>query len=291
MTESVIDATSEEGAALVRRAWKWHHFNPSWMPAHIAMALRMLMLRGMNQPVLCELDTGQKFLAYPDDLIQCTICVNREWEGLIYRSVRACVEQGAVVLDIGAHVGYSSVLFADWVGEAGRVHAFEPLDWHRKQIERNLDLNRVGSRVQLHPVAVAAKSGTAPFYYRRSMNTGIGSLYARSRSSRTVMVRTTPLDAWRTEAGIASAALVKIDVEGAELSVLDGMEEGLAGGAYPSLLIELHPTQLEAMGRSALEVVERLEAHGYSIETWTEKHRFKPYPQAALTDYILARRS
>ena len=39
-----------------------------------------------------------------------------------------------------------------------------------------------------------------------------------------------------------------------------------------------------------VEVVERLEAHGYSIETWTEKHRFEPYPQAALTDYILARR-
>ena len=54
--------------------------------------------------------------------------------------------------------------------------------------------------------------------------------------------------------------------------------------------MELHPTQLAEIGRSVTEVVERLEAHGYSIETWTEKHRFEPYPRAALTDYILARR-
>lgn len=285
-----MDASSDAEAARVQRAWKWHHFNPPWLPSHLALVIRMAMLRGTHRPVVCRLDTGQKFFAYPDDLIQCTICVNGEWEGLIYRSVRRFVPPGGVILDVGAHVGYSSVLFADWVGEAGSVHAFEPLDWHREQIERNLELNRLRSRVKLHPIAVAEKQGTAAFYYRRSMNTGIGSLYARSRSSRVLKVRTAPLDAWRQEVGVASASLVKIDVEGAELSVLDGMEDGLAQGAYPLLLVELHPTQLQAIGHSATEVVERLVAHGYSIETWTENHRFEPYPRASLTEYILARR-
>ncbi len=285
----VLDMRRDDGRRFVERAWKWHRFNPSWMPGHFSAALRMAALTRFHRQVLVELDTGQQFLAYPDDMIQCTICVNREWEGLIHQSVRSLIPAGGTVLDVGAHVGYSSTLFADWVGEDGRVHAFEPLPWHREQIAENARVNGFEERVQMHPFAISDRAGKASFFYSNSLNTGMGSLYTKRRSSRQIDVETCRLDDWRHANGVEKADLVKIDVEGAELDVLAGMEEGNGDGAYPVLLIEVHGDALTEMGRSVDELVETIESQNYALFAWSAEHRFEPYSPELPRDYFLAK--
>ncbi len=283
-----VDASTDAGKRLVDSAWRWHHFNPDWVPSRVATAIRLLMLSRLHTRILCSLDTGQRFWAYPDDIIQCTICMNHEWEGLIYQSVRSLIRNGATVLDVGAHVGYSSVLLGDWVGPTGKVHAFEPLPWHREQIDQNLRLNGFSDRVTVQPFAVTDKQGTASLYYNRSLNTGMGSLHSQRRTSRVLEVDTIGLDQWREVNDVQDVDLVKIDVEGAELGVLDGMRAGLRAGAYASLLVELHPEPLSAMGRSVLDPVETLQSFGYTIYSWTAANTFVLYPEAPVSNYILA---
>ncbi len=283
-----LDSDTEAGSRLIQRAWRWHQFHSVWLPSAVVALVRLVQLRRCRRGVICRLDTGHRFLARPDDVIQCTICINGEWEGLIYRSVREFVPPGGIVLDVGAHVGYSSIRFADWVGPQGHVHAFEPLPWHRRHIQENLRLNGMEERVEIHDVAVADREGQASFHYSNVFNTGMGSLFERRRSSRTVNVVTTSLDSWRDRKKLADVDLVKIDVEGAELAVLEGMEDGLGKCRYRALLIEVHEETLRRLGRSSKDIVGLLERHGYELSTWSSEHRFEPLVTDGPISYLLA---
>jgi FkbM family methyltransferase len=64
------------------------------------------------------------------------------------------------VIDVGAHIGYYSVLAGKLVGETGRVHAVEPSAENREILRRNIDLNRVRS-VTLHPYAAGRERATS----------------------------------------------------------------------------------------------------------------------------------
>lgn len=286
--ERLLYSDSQAGSRLVREAWRWHHYQLSWMPSVLGALIRALQLRRYRRKVVCRLDSGHNFLARPDDFIQCTICINGEWEGLIYRSVRSLVHQGSIVFDVGAHVGYSSILFADWVGGTGRVHAFEPLPWHCQHIHENLRLNNLAERVQVHGLAVANRDGRATFNYSNLFNTGMGSLFARRRSSRSLSVPTVSLDSWCDRIELSNVDLVKIDVEGAELAVLDGMKEGLDKGRYRAILIELHEETLHQFGHSPREVADRLKSR-YELSTWSARDRFERLAEDGPISYLLAR--
>ena len=70
-----------------------------------------------------------------------------------------CIKPGDVVIDCGANHGFSTVLFAKWVGPAGRVYAFEPSSHNMALLKENLRLNGI-TNVICHQVAVGAASGT-----------------------------------------------------------------------------------------------------------------------------------
>jgi len=167
------------GVPNIERAWGWHLWRPRWLPGRLLGPLKRWALRQYASPIECRLDTGQRFMARPDDLVQCEIAVTGSWEGLIYRAVRPLVEPGAVVVDVGAHVGYSTLLFADWVGPGGHVYCFEPVIAHAEQLGENVRLNGYEGRVVINRVAVAAREGSADFYHDTTLNSGMGSLAPR----------------------------------------------------------------------------------------------------------------
>src|SRR3954470_14055987 len=125
----------------IERAWAWHAWAPKWLPGRALGVVKRLALSRLATPGICTLDTGRKMLVTLDDAVQCTIAHEGEWEGLIHQAVRRFVKPGDVVLDVGGHVGYSTLHFAEWVGETGRVFVFEPLPANVKKIGVNLELN------------------------------------------------------------------------------------------------------------------------------------------------------
>lgn len=157
-------------------------------------------------------------------------CWLGSYEAEVQRLLVSLVERGSVVYDLGANAGFFTLLAARLVGPAGRVYAFEPLPANLDILRRHLELNRC-AHVTVVPAAVSDRDGRARF-------TGAGST-ARLDGDGAVEVATVRIDTLLARGEIAPAGLVKLDVEGAELAALRGMD-GLLREARPRLLIEFH---------------------------------------------------
>lgn len=272
----------------LERAWAWHLWRPRWLPGRCLGPLKRWALRRYASPIECRLDTGQRFMARPDDLVQCEIAVTGSWEGLIYRAVRPLVEPGAVVVDIGAHVGYSVLRFADWVGPGGRVYCFEPVIAHAEQLEDNVRLNHYEGRVVVSRVAVAAAEGSADFHHDTTLNSGMGSLAPRPGQRRRLRVPTVGLDRWLDARGIDRVGLVKVDIEGAEGLALEGMRAGLTRHRYRVLLVEVHRGELGRFGCSVSGLLSRLREAGYRLMSWEDSGWFASGAIPDSVEYLLA---
>lgn len=159
--------------------------------------------------------------------------------------------QGAVVWDVGAHIGYESLLFAELVGPAGRVVAFEPNPANFREWQRNVEGNsKLAARMSLRATALCDKSGTAAFRFSEDVLGGGSSgshladavppedevSYAAFGLVNVACARADDL----VEAGeIAPPAIIKIDVEGAEADVVRGATRTLHR-YKPILLVEVH---------------------------------------------------
>src|ERR1700733_9660737 len=91
---------------------------------------------------------------HPRYQLQSEIGMFGEWEAGIFESIKSLVAPGDTVLDVGAHVGYASVMFGEWVGANGRVIAFEPFPENAELLAANIRMNRQESRVQIVRMAV-----------------------------------------------------------------------------------------------------------------------------------------
>ncbi|MGE3911948.1 MAG: FkbM family methyltransferase [Chloroflexota bacterium] len=143
------------------------------------------------------------------------------FEPHVSEAMRAHVRPGSVAYDIGANIGYHTLVLADLVGEGGTVIAFEPAPQERLALEHNLRLNDQ-PRVQVEASALAEQPGQMPF--ATFGYSGIGRLArATEPADATILtVPTTTLDAFVYEDGNPPPDFLKIDVEGAELRVLLG---------------------------------------------------------------------
>lgn len=192
---------------------------------------------------------------------------------------------GAVVYDLGANIGWYSLLAARKVGPSGKVFAFEPSLRNAALIERNALTNRLPN-IFVIPAAVTDRAGWMTFLDRGSL---MGRLDKddsetqaqrragrRGKTRRETIVPITTLDAWLQATGQPPPDLVKIDVEGAELGVLRGMTQTL-GAASPDLIVELHGT--------GAEVTALLDSVGYEHRAAGQD---RAGPDAVLT-HLLAR--
>ncbi|HEX7155022.1 MAG TPA: FkbM family methyltransferase [Thermoanaerobaculia bacterium] len=137
------------------------------------------------------------------------------WVGTYERDAQqtfaAHIKPGDVVYDIGANVGFFTLLAARLAGDGGHVYAFEPLPRNLTFLRRHLTLNRL-TNVTVLPLAVAAAPGVARF--QEGSNPSMGGLAPEG----TLEVETSSLDAL----DLRPPRFMKIDVEGAESEVLAG---------------------------------------------------------------------
>ena len=183
------------------------------------------------------------------------------WEPEVTQAFRDLLRPGMSVALIGADVGYY-VLLAASLNATVKIFAVEPFPEHFKTLEQNVRENGL-TTVRLFNIAVGSSDGTA-----RLVNPGTESRLDRSSDATGVEVPVRRLDdvlGAELAAG-QSIDFVQIDVEGAELDVLKGME-ALLGRDHPILLIELHGPYLPKFGTSKPEVLRWLADRGYRA-TW-----------------------
>jgi FkbM family methyltransferase len=129
----------------------------------------------------------------------------------------AALRRGTVLYDIGAHVGFYSLLGAVIVGDEGRVVAFEPLPRNRRYLQRHLELNGIRN-VTIIEAAVASRSGRVRFAEGGSSTTGHLSV------SGELEVDAVAIDVLVGDGTLPDPEYIKLDVEGAEYEALRGAE-------------------------------------------------------------------
>jgi FkbM family methyltransferase len=160
----------------------------------------------------------------------------------MHRLLDRLVRPGATVVDVGANIGYNTVHAARLAGPLGRVVAVEPTPDNLDVLRRNVEAAEL-TNVVIEPVAVGRAAEIRSLFVRGARS-AVNSLFAEScyaSVTDVLQVAVLPLD----ELVEGRADVVKIDVEGAEIDVLEGMTR-LLRSPPKALIVEWHPV-LQAM--------------------------------------------
>jgi FkbM family methyltransferase len=183
-----------------------------------------------------------------------------EYESETSLVIQRLLKHGDTMIDVGANIGYFTILGARTVGVQGHVVAFEPMPHVRERLERNIALNRL-TNIAVRSDALSDTPGRSTFYAGPADDTGLASLRPLDGSTEVEVMRARFDDIWNPSDRVA---LVKIDVEGAEMAAIAGMSECLTRDA-PHVVLEVTDGYLRAMGSSADALVKHFLGFGYSM--------------------------
>lgn len=202
--------------------------------------------------VRCRIDPRYRAVMHP------------EYDSVIADYLRSRIRPGQVCVDVGANIGAWVIQFANAVGPNGRVIAFEPNPTARKALTRHIELNNLGSIVQVVPAAVGSSNGSVEFFAAGADGMSrVGEanpLIVDTAIPITVSMVT--LDQWCSENRVTPNWLF-IDVEGFEAHAIAGATELIrSAGLQLEIILEMHPTLWQASGTSAAQVSEQIKAIG-----------------------------
>jgi FkbM family methyltransferase len=184
----------------------------------------------------------------------------------------AILRPGDTFIDVGAHVGYFSMVAAAFVGPGGRVFGFEPDTANFARLVEHVELNDAWQVEPVH-MAVGERAHVARFFVNADNDGGhaLWNVAEHPECPRTRLggvsrpVYVTSLDRYFDGRSIASLRAVKIDAEGSEMAVLRGAKELLARHRVPFVVAEVNRFALERMGTSEREMRAHMTGLGYEV--------------------------
>jgi FkbM family methyltransferase len=221
--------------------------SPRSVPGRLLRAPLRVIPKSAAMPILRTKARGRKWIVGSS--------IHGCWLGTYEREKRQEFERslspGDVLYDIGANVGFYTVLGASIVGSEGAVYAFEPMPRNLEFLRSHVSLNRFGN-VRVIDAAVSDRAGTATF--DDTQHPSMGSLSAGGA----LTVRTVRIDDLVAAGELRPPTVVKIDVEGAEELVLAGAAETLRAHK-PAIFLATHGPEIHA------SCIATLRAMGYEL--------------------------
>ena len=218
-----------------------------------------------SKPGLTSIVRGhQMYLAPPGGFPPLALALD-QYEVGTTRLIESILRPGMVFVDAGAHVGYYTLIAAGLVGPQGRVYAFEPDPANHEILVKNIEVNGYTNITPIRS-ALSNRPGTASLHIT-SLDTGRHSLYRQNIPLKgQVEVAVTTLDTFLGTQGWPQVDLIKMDVEGAEQDVLDGMSEILEKTPQPKLVLEFNPSLLSKAGVGLSEFLDRFSSWGMDVQ-------------------------
>lgn len=197
------------------------------------------------------------------------------------RLIASMLGPGDTFVDVGAHIGWFSVVASQRVGPAGQVHAFEPFPANSKALEANFALNGVRN-ARILQTALSDQPGTLSL----SDSDDSGAVTALQWSAGTrIDVPMTTLDTALPDQG--SIALMKVDVEGWEAHVLRGAQRTLS--RTRNVLIEINIAALTKAGSSPEEIVGLLSEAGFTTHTAVARRGLRRFQRDGVSNLLASR--
>lgn len=246
-----------------------------------------------NDTVLSQLWYGDGiFLDACDLQISASIIRNGIWEPSLTRFIIDNLREGDVFVDVGANVGYFSLLASRTVQADGFVVAFEPQPKLAEFVRHSLEMNAyrpiscvrsiaIGEREEMGVLGHVANSSGAS-----SLAQGFGD---GSRPASHVAV--VPLDIALAEVRAATGrgivpSMIKIDVEGFEYSVWRGMQKTIASTADLIVIMEFSPSRYVAAGQDPAQFIQEIISCGFSIVNLGRDGKESPFNVDAIPEII-----
>jgi FkbM family methyltransferase len=174
---------------------------------------------------------------------------HRSWEPHITECLRRIAKPSDVFVDVGASIGYFSILMSPLVKE---VIAFEPTTYSYKYLERNIKLNNLYN-------IILYKKGLWNENVKLPISVDPSNITASSMSQGTEEIDCITLDSLRI-----APSIIKMDIEGAEINALEGMQETIRRSC-PTIIMEMNRPRLQEFGKTISDIWNFYEKIDYKI--------------------------
>lgn len=215
----------------------------------------------------CDVQGHKMFLDAKDSL---RLAINGIFEPFETELVCREVRKGDVVVDVGANIGYYTLMFARLVGETGKVYAFEPDPENFALLQSNVTLNGY-QNVILVQTAVSNDTGTTKLHLCE-VNKGDHRIYDSYDGRPTVEVSTMRLDDYFGGCDV-KVDWIKMDIQGAEGGAIQGMPFLLRNNLSVRLITEFWPIGLKRFGFDSSAYLGLLLDHGFRLYNIDEERR------------------
>lgn len=220
---------------LYRACWRWFGFK----------GVRLAKVNDFKLYVICR-----------DWAVAPTMLFAQYWEPEETKICEKYIKPGMVVVDIGAYIGYYSLLASKLVGDEGRVYSFEPSSDCIHILHRNLEINGC-KNVKVFEKAVFDKIGDADYYLVYD-NPSNSSMVQSLEYYKTIRVITTCLD---EELANEKVDFIKMDIEGGEVFALCGMKNIIRNNPDLMMIAEVYPAGLIEAGSTVKQYVSTLQEY------------------------------
>lgn len=202
---------------------------------------------------------GRKMYLDEDDSMR--LSTRGYYEPFITQQIKSLVKEGDIVLDIGAHIGYYTLILAKLVGEKGKVYAFEPDPTNFVLLRKNVEINGY-KNVILEQKAVSDCPGKVKLYLGAERSTHHSIHKNKYSGGDYVLVESICLDDYLKEDQIHFA---KIDIEGGEFGALRGMSLLLKRSKDMKIITEVIPIFLQKINVTPEQFVDFIQEHKFKV--------------------------
>ncbi len=207
---------------IIRHVYQYRHFFGRFLP---------------QRPILLNLKDFKMYVELTDWAVGGRIAVNRHYEAHVTDLLRTMIRPDTVLLDVGANIGYYTLMAAAHIGHTGKVISFEPGKHNCALIQMSLAANGF-QNVELYPLAVSNKHETIGFSCGEGSSNGI----IVPLEIALEQVEAVALDDFLAE--VPHISILKMDIEGVEGRALQGMKQ-LIQKHHPLIFTEFNPAALE----------------------------------------------
>lgn len=198
------------------------------------------------------------------------LSLNGSYEEFETELVKKEVQRGDVVLDIGANIGYYTLIFAKLVGEKGKVYAFEPDPTNFKLLKKNVLINGYKNVIFVQK-AVSQKNGIVKLYLCDD-NKGDHRIYDSGDDRDFLEIESISLDNYFCGKN-RKINFIKMDIQGAEGLALQGMTDILKRNDELKIISEFWPIGLKRAGTTPFSFLKLLLDHGFKLNELNEKNK------------------
>lgn len=243
----------------------WRHF-------YIKISTIIFKYKHLNKEehdFICKIN-GLKLKVNSHSVLAKPLYTNFGFEFEERKALKYLIKPGMIVLDIGANIGFYSIIFAKLVGNSGKVFSFEPYPFIADYLYDNIELNNF-TNIFVFKKAISDRNGLADFYIFPSGQDVYNSLGAKTRiveniyATKQIKVETITIDKFCEVNNLKKIDFIKIDVEGNEEKVLLGAQNILKANKNIIVMAELYEPSAIQCGCSCNRVISFMKEMGFQV--------------------------